>query len=77
MIYSSMLPSFVSADTEIELQKKLGELTLKHNNKIVVINVYPKGSKVYAWYFHDYDKAGKPQPEEKPKPRTRKKVVSE
>jgi hypothetical protein len=50
----------VKADTELELQAKLLELSMATDAKLELITIYPRGSYVYAWYFRDIRKDGIP-----------------
>ena len=44
---------YIEAKDEAELMKKLLALSAKSGYTFKVINIYPKGKKVYAWYYAD------------------------
>lgn len=42
---------FIIAKDEIELRKKLVALQMKTGYTYQIINIYPRGKKVVAWYY--------------------------
>lgn len=55
--YNDMFPTFVSADNEQALQKKLRDLALASGKLIRPLSVYPKGSKIFCWFVLDIKSA--------------------
>jgi len=43
--------NYLEAKTEKLLQKKLIELQIKSGYTVKIINIYPSGKKVVAWYY--------------------------
>jgi hypothetical protein len=43
--------NYLEAKTEKELQRKLVELQVQGGYTVRIINIYPSGSKVVAWYY--------------------------
>ena len=43
--------NYIEAKDEKELMKKLTKLSLQTGFTFKIINIYPKGNKVYAWYY--------------------------
>ena len=43
--------NFIEAKNEKELQKKLVIMQAKTGYTVKIINIYPKGNKVFAWYY--------------------------
>ena len=43
--------NYLEAKDEKELQKKLVLLQVKTGYTFKIINIYPKGKKVFAWYY--------------------------
>lgn len=62
--YGSRVPTYVKGDNEGDLQKKLIEIGIATDSKLEIINIYPKGSFIYAWYFIDASRHGIPNKEE-------------
>jgi len=48
--------SYIEAKDEKELQKKLIQLQMKSGYTYQIINIYPKGKKVVAWYYANGNK---------------------
>jgi len=46
-----LIATFISANNEFELQKKLFELGIKTDKMPHIINIYVRASKVIAWVF--------------------------
>ena len=42
---------FIEAKNEVELQKKLLVLSASTGYTFKIINIYPSGNKVIAWYY--------------------------
>lgn len=63
--YGNRLPKFVDATTEERLQKKLGLISIGIGEKLEIVNIYPRGGKIVAWYFLDIGKIGRLPPEDK------------
>ena len=43
--------NYLEAKNEKELQKKLVELQVRGGYTLKIINIYPSGKKVVAWYY--------------------------
>lgn len=43
--------AYISAKNEDELMQKLAALQMKTGYTYQIINIYPKGKLVYAWYY--------------------------
>jgi len=43
--------SYIEAKDEKELQRKLVQLQMKTGYTYKIINIYPRGKKVVAWYY--------------------------
>lgn len=56
--FTKDLATFISADTEAKLQRKLRELSLTTGKKPEIISIYPKGSSVICWFFLDAQRFG-------------------
>ena len=47
---------YIEAKNEKELHRKLIQLRMKTGYTYTIINIYPKGKKVVAWYYSNPDK---------------------
>lgn len=57
--YGNRLPNFVKASTEQRLMEELGKISISIGEKLEIVNIYPRGGSIYAWYFLDIGKIDK------------------
>jgi len=43
--------NYIEANSEPELMEKLTELSVGTGYTFKIINIYPRGKKVFAWYY--------------------------
>jgi len=60
--YGNRHPQFISASTEDRLEEKLKNLTIGIDEKLEIISIYPRGSKIVCWYFLDIRKKAEVPP---------------
>lgn len=75
--YGKRLPNFVSATTEARLRDELAKISIQLGEKLEVMTIYPRGGRLYAWYFLDITKrSALPESEVEEKTKKVKKKIS-